>query len=82
MLKSMRMRGMKALVLFNMADEVVYMLWAAFFEIFCRVKYLFELKLTEQMFHGNRGRKFLSHERSSESNLVAIGIALFVFERR
>ena len=34
------------------------------------------------MFHGNRGRKFLSHERSSESNLVAIGIALFVFERR
>ena len=28
------MRGMKALVLFNMADEVEYMLWAAFFEIF------------------------------------------------
>ena len=38
MLKSMRMRGMKALVLFNMADEVVYMLWAAFFEIFVLIQ--------------------------------------------
>ena len=38
MLKSMRMRGMKALVLFNMADEVVYMLWAAFFEIFVLIR--------------------------------------------
>ena len=38
MLKSMHMRGMKALVLFNMADEVVYMLWAAFFEIFVLIR--------------------------------------------
>ena len=82
MLKSMHMREWKLLFFSTWRTKlfISYVVGCVFWNI-CRVKYWFELKLTEQMFHGNRGRKFLSHERSSESNWVAIGIALFVFER-